>query len=175
MGQTIVVNWIDWITLAIVLVSILRGTRYGVLAGVLDLLAMVASFFAASVLYTRAVPPLRQSLLLPAPWAGFVAVVVIWLILYFLAGIIIRLIVGKKKLALSEVLGGLVGGIRGLALTTILLVLLVAAPFREAIARDADQSTAAAYLLRAYDAVMASIAPTMPVHIPRIGPGGIRF
>ena len=127
MGQTIVVNWIDWITLAIVLVSILRGTRYGVLAGVLDLLAMVASFFAASVLYTRAVPPLRQSLLLPAPWAGFVAVMVIWLILYFLAGTIIRLIVGKKKLALSEVLGGLVGGIRGLALTTILLVLLVAA------------------------------------------------
>jgi uncharacterized membrane protein required for colicin V production len=175
MGQTIVVNWIDWITLAIVLVSILRGTRYGVLAGLFDLLAMVASFFAASVLYTRAVPSLRQSLYLPAGWAGFVALVGIWLILYVLVGVIIRLILGTKKVPLSEVLGGLVGGIRGLALTTIFLVLLIAAPFREAVIRDAERSTAAAYLLRAYDAVMVSIAPTMPVPIPRIGPDGVRF
>ena len=175
MGQTIVVNWIDWITLAIVLISILRGTRYGVLAGVFDLLAMVGSFLAASALYARAVPPLRQSLFLPANWAGFVALVGIWLILYVLLGIVIRLIFGKKKMPLSEVLGGLVGGIRGLALVTIFLVLLIAAPFREAVARDAEQSTAAAYLLRAYDAVMVSVAPTMPVPVPRIGPGGIRF
>jgi len=175
MGQTIVVNWIDWITLAIVLVSILRGTRYGVVAGVFDLLAMVASFFAASTLYTRAVPPLRQSLFLPANWAGFVALTGIWLILYVLLGTIVRLVFGTKKAPLSEVLGGLVGGIRGLALTAILLVLLVAAPFREAVARDAERSTAAAYLLRAYGAVMATITPTMPVPIPRIGPGGVRF
>ena len=175
MGQTIVVNWIDWITLAIVLVSILRGTRYGVVAGVLDLLAMLASFFAASALYTRAVPPLRQSLFLPANWAGFLALIGIWLILYVLLGTIIRLVFGRKKGPLSEVLGGLVGGIRGLALTAILLVLMVAAPFREAVARDAEQSTAAVYLLRAYDAVMVRIAPTMPVPIPRIGPRGVRF
>ena len=175
MGQTIVVNWIDWITLAIVLVSILRGTRYGVVAGVLDLLAMLASFFAASALYTRAVPPLRQSLFLPANWAGFLALIGIWLILYVLLGTIIRLVFGRKKAPLSEVLGGLVGGIRGLALTAILLVLMVAAPFREAVARDAEQSTAAVYLLRAYDAVMVRIAPTMPVPIPRIGPSGVRF
>jgi len=97
------------------------------------------------------------------------------LILYVLLGMIIRLIFGKKKMPLSEVLGGLVGGIRGLALVTIFLVLLIAAPFREAVARDAEQSTAAAYLLRAYDAVMVSVAPTMPVPVPRIGPGGVRF
>ena len=175
MGQTIVVNWIDWITLAIVLVSILRGTRYGVVAGVLDLLAMVASFFAASALYTRAVPPLRQSLFLPANWAGFLALIGIWLILYVLLGTIIRLVFGRKKAPLSEVLGGLVGGIRGLALAAILLVLMVASPFREAVARDAEQSTAAVYLLRAYDIVMVRIAATTPVPIPRIGPRGVRF
>jgi uncharacterized membrane protein required for colicin V production len=175
MGQIITVNWIDWTALAIVLVSILRGTRYGLLAGALDLVALVASFLAASALYTRAVPPLRQSLFLPASWAGFVGFVAIWLILYILAGTIIRLIHGARKAPISQALGGVVGGIRGVTLATALLVLMLAAPFGEAVASDVYHSLAAAYLLRGYHAVMAGIPPTMPVRIPRIGPGGTQF
>ncbi|HYM90582.1 MAG TPA: CvpA family protein, partial [bacterium] len=65
MGRTITVNWIDWITLAIILVAILRGTRYGVLAGVIDLAALGGAFLIASILYGHVVPGLHEALNLP--------------------------------------------------------------------------------------------------------------
>src|SRR5207302_344529 len=89
-AATITVNWIDWLTLATVLVSVLRGTRYGVLAGVLDLLALIGAFLAASALYAYVVPSLHKALFLPAEWGGFLAFVVIWLALYIAVGVLIR-------------------------------------------------------------------------------------
>lgn len=175
MARTISVNWIDWITLAIVLISILRGTRYGVLAGIIDLTAMAGAFMAASVWYPRAVPGLHQALALPAAWGGFLAFTAIWLGLYILVGTIVRLVHGLKTLPLSEILGGVMGILRGIALATALLVLLLAAPFHEAIEPDAKHSTVAPFLLKGYGAFMTTVVSSIPVHIPRIGPGGIVF
>jgi uncharacterized membrane protein required for colicin V production len=175
MARTISVNWIDWITLAIVLISILRGTRYGVLAGIIDLCAMVAAFFAAGILYVRAVPGLNRVLYLPASWGGFLAFVVIWLALYIAVGIIVRLVHGVKTVPLSEILGGAMGAVRGVTLATALLVVLLASPFREAVAPDSRHSTIAPYLLRGYARVMAALAPALPVRVPLIGPGGVVF
>jgi uncharacterized membrane protein required for colicin V production len=175
MARTITVNWIDWITLAIVLISILRGTRYGVLAGVIDLAAMIGAFFAASILYARAVPALHQALALPASWGGFLAFTLIWLALYIIVGAIVRLVHGVKTVPLSEILGGVMGGFRGITMATALLVVLLASPFREAVDPDAKHSTIAPFLLKGYGAVMAAVVPAMPVRIPRIGPGGTPF
>lgn len=175
MARTVTVNWIDWLTLAIVLVSILRGTRYGVLAGLLDLAALIGAFFTSAVLYTRAIPALHQSLALPRSWAGFLAFVVIWLFPYVLVGVIIRLVHGVKTVPISEILGGAVGLVRGLALMTAFLVIILAAPFHETFDPDAKQSPVAGYLLRSYNAVMVTVVPTLPVRIPRIGPGGAAF
>jgi len=175
MGRTITVNWIDWITLAIVLVSVLRGTRYGVLAGVIDLVAMVGAFFAASVWYVSLVPILHQSLFLPDSWGGFLAFVVIWLALYILVGIIVRLVHGVRTVPLSEILGGVMGVVRGITMATALLVVILAAPFHEAVEPDTKHSTVAPVLLKGYNAFMANIASTLPVRVPRIGPGGITF
>src|SRR5207302_6009032 len=81
-AATITVNWIDWLTLATVLVSVLRVTRYGVLAGVLDLLALIGAFLAASALYAYVVPSLHKALFLPADWWGFWALLLILLTLF---------------------------------------------------------------------------------------------
>jgi membrane protein required for colicin V production len=175
MARTITVNWIDWITLAIVLISILRGTRYGVLAGVIDFVAMLAAFLAASVLYVRAVPVLQHSLFLPANWGGFLAFTVIWLVLYLGVGIVVRLVHGIKTVPLSEILGGAMGIVRGLALVTVCLVIMLAAPFHGAIEQDVKRSVVAPALLKGYDAIMVLVLPTIPVRIPRIGPGGTVF
>jgi uncharacterized membrane protein required for colicin V production len=175
MPRTVTVNWIDWITLAIVLVSILRGTRYGVLAGLVDLAAMVGAFLTASVLYLRAVPPLHQTLFLPTSWAGFTAFTAIWLGLYVAVGLVVRLVHGVRTMPLSEMLGGAIGIVRGFALTTALLVIMLAAPFRAAIETDATRSTVAPFLLKGYAGVMGAIVPAMPVRIPRVGPGGTPF
>ena len=175
MARTITVNWIDWITLAIVLVSVLRGTRYGVLAGIIDFVAMLAAFLAASIAYAQVVPALKRSLFLPPSWGGFLAFTVIWLGLYIAVGIIVRLVHGIKTVPLSEILGGAMGIVRGLALATACLVIALAAPFHRAIEQDAKQSIVAPVLLRGYNAVMAAVLPTLPVRVPRIGPGGTVF
>lgn len=175
MGRVITVNWIDWITLAVVLISILRGTRYGVLAGVIDLVAMLGAFFAASILYARAVPVLQHSLFLPPSWGGFLAFTVIWLVLYIGVGVAVRLLHGVKTVPLSEILGGAMGVLRGLALVTACLVIVLAAPFHQTIEQDTKHSIVAPLLLKGYDAVMVAVASSIPVRIPRIGPGGAVF
>lgn len=175
MSRVVTVNWIDWITLAVVLISVLRGTRYGVLAGIIDFVAMLAAFFAASILYVQAVPTLQHALFLPPNWGGFLAFTVIWLVLYIAVGVVVRLVHGIKTVPLSEILGGAMGVVRGLALVTGCLVIMLAAPFRQAIEQDAKHAIVAPYLLKGYEAVMVAVVPTIPVRIPRIGPGGAVF
>jgi uncharacterized membrane protein required for colicin V production len=175
MARTISVNWIDWITLAIVLISILRGTRYGVLAGIIDLAAMVGAFLAASILYVNVVPTLHQTLYIPASWGGFLAFTIIWLGLYILVGTIVRLVHGVKTVPLSEILGGVLGSVRGITMATALLVVLLASPFHEGVDSDAKHSTVGPWLLKGYDVVMSTLTSAIPVHITRIGPGGIVF
>jgi membrane protein required for colicin V production len=175
MTRVITVNWIDWITLAIVLISILRGTRYGVLAGIIDLVAMLGAFFAASILYVQAVPTLQHSLYLPPDWGGFLAFTVIWLALYLSVGIAVRLVHGIKTVPLSEILGGAMGVVRGLALMTACLVIALASPFHKTIEQDTKRSIVAPLLLKGHDAVMVTVVPSIPVRIPRIGPGGNVF
>jgi uncharacterized membrane protein required for colicin V production len=175
MVRVITVNWIDWITLAVVLISILRGTRYGVLAGIIDFVAMLGAFFAASVLYVRVVPALQHSLFLPPSWGGFLAFTVIWLVLYMAVGVAVRLAHGVKTVPLSEILGGAMGVPRGLALVTACLVIALAAPFRQTIEQDTKRSIVAPLLLKGYDAAMVTIVQSVPVRIPRIGPGGAVF
>lgn len=175
MDRTITVNWIDWFTLAIVLISILRGTRYGVLAGIIDWVAMIGAFLASSILYGYAVPALHQNLNLPTSWAGFLAFTVIWLGLYILVGIIVRLVHGVKTVPLSEILGGVLGVIRGVTLATALLVVLLASPFREAVDPDTKRSVVAPFLLKGYSGFMADVVSGLPKRFPRIGPGGAQF
>ena len=174
-AATITVNWIDWLTLATVLVSILRGTRYGVLAGVLDLLALFGAFLAASALYQGVVPSLHTGLFLPTPWAGFLAFVFIWLGLYVSVGALIRLMHAVKTAPVSEMLGGVMGGIRGVALMGAFLIIALASPFHEGFESDAKKSPVAGFVLRGYESLMLNVAPSLSVHIPRLGPGGLLF
>jgi uncharacterized membrane protein required for colicin V production len=175
MGRTIAVNWIDWTTLAIVLVSILRGTRYGISAGVIDLVAMVGAFVGADALYTGPVPGLHTALSIPTPWGGFLSFTVIWLALYIFVGAIVRLVHGVKTSPLSAILGGVMGTVRGIALSTLVLAILLAAPFRDSVEPDAKHSLVGAILVRLYTAAMPAITAGVPVRIPRIGPGGVPF
>jgi membrane protein required for colicin V production len=175
MARVVTVNWIDWITLAVVLISVLRGTRYGVLAGIIDFAAMIGAFLAASVLYVQAVPTLQHSLFLPPSWGGFLAFTVIWLVLYIAVGVVVRLVHGIKTVPLSEILGGAIGIVRGLGLVTACLAIMLAAPFRQAIEQDTKHSIVAPVLLKGYNAFMVTMVSTIPIRITRIGPGGTVF
>jgi len=175
MGRTISVNWIDWITLAIILVAVLRGTRYGVLAGAIDLGAIIGAFFVASALYAHVASGLHQALSVPTDWGGFVAFTVIWLGLYILVGSLVRLMHGVKTSPYSEALGGAIGVLRGIALATVLLVILLVSPFRQSVEPDAKRSLVAQLLISEYTDVMKILVPVIPVRTPRPGPDGTPF
>jgi len=175
MPRTITLNWIDWVTLAIVLVSILRGARFGVLAGVVDLCGLVATYLAAAAVYPRGAEYLRQVPGLTPSWQGLIAFLVIWLGLYLPLGVLIRWIFARAKFPASGLLGGLLGVARGVVLAASLLVLTLAAPFRSVVAADAHRSQVAPYLLSGSERVQAVLLPVLPVRVPRLGPGGATF
>lgn len=176
MPRTITLTWIDWIIMAIVLLSILRGARFGVLAGLVDLAVLGAAFLAAAAFYPAgAALALHYVTALSAPWAAFAAFLVIWLGLYLAAGLLVRLALGGAAPPASRMLGGVLGGIRGLVLVTALLVVTLASPFHGAVAPDAKRSQVVPYLLRANDRVEVLLLPRLPVHVERIGPGGRLF
>jgi membrane protein required for colicin V production len=170
-----ILTWIDWIALAIVLVSILRGAYRGPLAGLLDLIVLALEFFAASAMYSRGALYLKKVLLLPASWEALTAFVVIWLVLYVGISVLIRWFLRENMSTASRIVGGVVGGVRGLALATVLVVVALAAPVQATVEKDITRSRVTPYLLRAHDRVMTAVLPVLPVRVPRIGPGGHPF
>ncbi len=178
MPRTITFDWIDWIILATVLISILRGARWGVLAGLGDLTVLIATFLTAAALYAPAAVWARPQVpsALSTGWAEFIAFVIIWLGLYIPVGWVARWSLGRgTETPAARLLGGALGGVRGLVLATAALVLVLAAPFRQVIAVDVPRSWTAPILLRANDRAQAALLPALPVRVPRIGPGGTRF
>jgi uncharacterized membrane protein required for colicin V production len=174
MPRTITLNWIDWVTLAIVLVSILRGARFGVLAGLVDLAALIATYLAAAWAYPRGVEYLRQ-VPMSRSWEGLIVFVVIWLGLYLPLGVLIRWTLARARFPVSGLLGAVLGVARGTVLAASLLLLALAAPFRSVVAADTQRSQVAPYLVRGSERVQDILLPKLPVAVTRLGPGGVVF
>jgi len=176
MSRTIMLNWIDWVTLAIVLVSVLRGSRYGVWGGLADLFALVAAFFAASALYAGAAQGVVQYLpMVPLHWASLSCFLLIWLVCYLPTSLALRLALGGVPFPASGLVGAVLGAVRGLVLVAALLAVSLAAPFRTVVSADASRSMVAPYLLTGSARVTTMLLPVLPVRVPRIGPGGATF
>ncbi len=175
MPRTIALNWIDWVTLAIVLVSILRGARFGAAAGLVDLAGLVATYLAAAALYPSGAEYLRQVPGLALSWQRLIAFLVIWLGLYLPLGLLVRWIFARANFPASGLIGAVFGIARGIVLAALLLVLTLAAPFRGVVAADAHRSQVAPYLLGGSERVQTVLLPALPVHIRRLGPGGATF
>lgn len=175
MPRTITLNWIDWVTLAIILVSVLRGVRFGALAGLVDLGSLVATYLAAAAVYSSGAVYLHQVPVLTPSWQKLIAFVVIWLGLYLPLGILIRWALARATFPASGLLGGVLGVARGVVLAAALLVLTLAAPFRSVVGADAHHSQVAPYLLRGNERIQRVLLPALPVRVPRLGPGGVVF
>jgi uncharacterized membrane protein required for colicin V production len=176
MPRTVAFNWIDWLTLALVLASGLRGSRSGAPAELFDLFGLVATYFTAAVYFLLGAEYLSQIPGLTPPWQGFVAFVAIWIGLYLPLSWVIRWALTNAKFPASGVLGALVGVARGLVIAAALLVLMLATPYRSVIAADAHHSKVAPYLLRGNSGFQRFLR-TNPVgmRVPRLGPGGTMF
>jgi uncharacterized membrane protein required for colicin V production len=177
MPHTFTLNWIDWVTLAIVLVSVLRGARFGAPAGLLDLAALIATFLTATLYYPLGAGYLSGIPVLSPSWQSFVAFLLMWMGLYLPLGMLIRWALSRATFPASGLIGGVLGIARGLVLAAALLVLMLAAPFRSVIAADAHHSQVAPYLLQGNARFQRLLLTKLPIgmRVPRIGPGGTMF
>jgi uncharacterized membrane protein required for colicin V production len=170
-------NWIDWVTLAIVLVSVLRGARFGAPAGLLDLAGLIAAYFTAGFYYPLGATYLSQVPGLTPSWQSLIAFLLIWMGLYLPLGMLLRWALSRATFPASGLIGGVLGIARGIVLAAALLVVMLAAPFHSVIAADAHHSQVAPYLLRGNSRIQRLLLTKLPAGIraPRIGPGGTMF
>jgi membrane protein required for colicin V production len=177
MPHTVALNWIDWVTLGLVLVSILRGARLGAPAQLLDLAALIATYLAAAVYFPFGVEYLSRIPSLTPSWQGFISFVLVWMGLYLPLSMLVKLALGGISFPARGVLGALLGMTRGFVLAGALLVLTLAAPFRTVIAADAHHSQVAPYLLSGNTRFQRLLRTTLPIgkRVPRLGPGGTVF
>ena len=175
MPRTIIVNWIDWVTVALVLASGVRGARYGFWVVIVDGLSVVVSFLLASMAYADGGTIVTQYLqMIPPSWGAFIAFVFVWVVVYFPLNLIDRILLRDVPFPASELTGALLGAARGFVLAAAILVVALAAPFRGTVQRDSDNSLVATYLLSLDEAGMKQL-PKLPVSVPQIGPGGKTF
>jgi uncharacterized membrane protein required for colicin V production len=130
MPRVITMNWIDWVTIALVLVSAVRGARYGFWVVITDVAAVIVSFLAASVLYGEGGTIVTQYLPVPSGWAGLIAFVVVWVVIYFPLSRILRIFLRDVPFPVSEITGATLGAARGFVLAAAVLAVCLAAPFR---------------------------------------------
>jgi uncharacterized membrane protein required for colicin V production len=169
------VNWIDWLTIALVLVSGVRGARYGFWVVLFDAIFVIVGFLAASAAYLGGGEIVTQYLqMVPPSWGAFIAFVVVWAVVYFPLSWLTRRLLRDVPFPASEITGAMLGAARGFLLATVVLVVALAAPFRVTVQRDADNSLLATYLL-ALNSRAAKELPNLPVDVPQIGPGGKTF
>lgn len=126
---------VDWILLALLVVSILLGMWRGVVREVLSLAGWIAGFWIAQ----HQAPWVGQWLPLEGAseslryLAGFVTVFISVLILSVLLGWVISKLVSAVGLGvLDRLLGGVFGGLRGLVLLLTLTVVVCMTPMQSA-------------------------------------------
>jgi len=175
MPRVITMNWIDWVIVALVLISGVRGARFGFWVVIADVLSVIVGFLAASALYGDAAAIVTQYLpMVPRSWVSLIAFVVVWVVVYFPLSRVARLALGSAPFPARELTGAVLGAARGFIVAAAVLVVALAAPSRDTVARDADGSLVAPYLLRV-DSLAMKRLPDLPVSVPQIGPGGKMF
>ena len=124
-------NWIDWVTVALVLISGVRGARYGFWVVLADSVSLIASFLFACTVYADGGTIVTQYLQMVTPsWGALIAFVVVWVVIYFPLSRIARILLRDVPFPASEMTGAMLGAARGFVLATAILVVALAAPFR---------------------------------------------
>jgi uncharacterized protein YkwD/uncharacterized membrane protein required for colicin V production len=150
------VNWVDGVLVLIVLVSALSGIRRGFLRGAVDLATIVVSVIAASYSYHRVAGLISARVHtsdVVANVIGFIAVMFIVQIAFsiFVIAPLTPMITTARRIPISKeldaLLGVIPGAIKGVALATALVLILVLTSFGSGMDQPLGQSTVATHLL----------------------------
>src|SRR3989304_3384294 len=121
-------NWVDFLIIAVLLYTIWQGVIRGWVAALVGIIIMTASWL-VPVLLLPYYGPGVESLPLEAAWARPIAFGVILIGFYVIFGLIANTFLGgKRPKAEAQIVGAVVGVLRGIAAAMAVLGLLAAAP-----------------------------------------------
>lgn len=163
-------TWIDWLTVAFLLLGVLQGVLRGWQSALLGALVAVLAFIGAAALlplYAEGV----ASLPLEAAWARTIAFGIVLLGLYTILSLVANAVVGtaRRPRVEGQLAGALLGLVRGAAVALVVVGVLAATPRGEALTRDIRASRLGAPLLQAQRQLMRAVHQAIPA-IPPIGP-----
>ncbi|MDR5708228.1 MAG: CvpA family protein [Armatimonadota bacterium] len=169
-------TWVDWIVLALTLLMILSGLQRGPVRTFLEAFFLALAFGATSRFYK----PAAQALFgrdFPWPdWAATVTFLGMLVVLVVVGNYLTAAITGRRAAAgIQILLGGLLGVLKGVVLSMVFLVFLLAAPFAPAVRPDVERSLLAPPLASWEAAAVRSLNGVLPWRIPELGPGGESF
>jgi len=133
-------NWVDFLIIAVLLYTIWQGVIRGWAAALVGIIIMTASWL-VTILLLPYYGPGVESLPLEAAWARTIAFGVILIGFYVIFGLIANTFLGgKRPKAEAQIVGAVVGVLRGIAVAMAILGLLAATPASPALIRDINNS-----------------------------------
>ncbi|MDQ7844098.1 MAG: CvpA family protein [Armatimonadota bacterium] len=156
-------TWIDWVIAAFALFAALQGLKRGLLAAVIGIVAVFASYLIASAWYRSLGDAIERTVRFTPAWGDTVAFGGLFLLVYDLVAILTVMAFGGERLPLpSRVSGAVLGFVRGTMLAAALLIIAAAAPFGDPIRRDLERSTVAPVALAVYRGGLRAVAALLP-------------
>lgn len=164
-------TWLDWTVLAVIALSAVRGTRRGLLVGVLDLLSVVVAYGVAVVGYQPAADLLVQRGGVPGPLASIAAFLGLLVLGQMAYGLLVNtllllarpLLRGVRPLwEVDRLLGVLPGALKGLITVSVLLLPFTLLPLLPDLSAAIERSTVASRLV----GLAANEAPQLWARLP---------
>jgi membrane protein required for colicin V production len=157
-------GWVDWVLLAVLVVSVCVGLWRGLVFEVLSLVGWVVAFIAAQALapFAAAYVPIGVQGSALNHGVGFFATFVLALVLWALASRLVRLLIHATPLQpVDRVLGGAFGLARGAVLLLAVATVVMLSPAQRSTAWQ--QSRGAAWLATA----LQGLKPLLPDAVAR--------
>jgi uncharacterized protein YkwD len=172
LASTHVMNFVDLLLGAIVLLSILTGWRRGLLSAGADVLALAASMISAFFLYRHVVAFAEGYGLQSGVWTAPLAFLAVFVAARLLLGLLLsralrRVAPTTHAHGANRALGVIPGAANGLINATIASMLLISLPLSDGITREASESTLARHFAVPGQWLEAKLGPIFEPAIDR--------
>ncbi|HEV8338169.1 MAG TPA: CvpA family protein [bacterium] len=134
-------NWVDWVIIAVLLLTIFQGVMRGWVAALVGIIIILGSWLLTIALLPYYGPGVESLPIEDVAWSRTIAFGVVLIGFYIIFSVIANTLLGGKRPRMeAQIAGGILGLARGLVAAMVIVGLLSATPAAEAMQRDIKAS-----------------------------------
>jgi len=134
-------NWVDWVLIAVLLITVFQGILRGWAAALVGTIIIGASWLLTIALLPYYGPGVESLPIEDVAWSRTIAFGVVLIGFYIIFSVIANTFLGGKRPRIeAQIAGGILGVARGLVAAMVIVGLLSATPAAEAMQRDIKAS-----------------------------------